>query len=518
MHNAVASVRNICVMLAVLAGLSGASPPAAQVEYRECTITDQHRFQEGAMSGHWGHHLGHLVRTATNGLWFADDSGNDVNETETVRYYQLTGDTTWVFRAEVNNYGTVQQNTATVAVGDTLYSYGVDISGPALVQTWLKTTTMESRSHRFKYIDPSTNYIGAAVSPQGDRIVWWTQVVYGGSPCWWNYTYWNGTTWSQVIKTPITDFVDFSYVLATFSDDSTFHVAGEALGGSINDGQTTWTYALGTGNVVLGHPMTDFEVLPGANLTACDIWFNDRTDDLHIIGNGVGGRLTYYHRHLDGTWPGRADSVGDPETIWRGTRFLDGPDGRLYLVLSTPDGLKLKSIAGDSISGPLPLDSLTTYDLPGDSGFNRVFAVFPERREYQTTPVAGLNFAYPGNDYDFSHIIHHMSLRMTDGSWVPVTGYRDVQEIRLTQNAPNPFNPSTTIRFALPEEGHVQIGIYDLTGRYVRTLIDRTVSAGNHAVRWDGRDSTGRTAASGVYIYRLTTHRGTQTRRMLLAR
>jgi hypothetical protein len=88
----------------------------------------------------------------------------------------------------------------------------------------------------------------------------------------------------------------------------------------------------------------------------------------------------------------------------------------------------------------------------------------------------------------------------------------------LSQNAPNPFNPSTKLRFGLPEAGDVQLVVYDVTGALVRTLVDRPVAAGSHEIVWDGRDAAGREVASGVYIYRLSAKQGIVTRRMVLAR
>jgi len=96
--------------------------------------------------------------------------------------------------------------------------------------------------------------------------------------------------------------------------------------------------------------------------------------------------------------------------------------------------------------------------------------------------------------------------------------------LSLSQNAPNPFNPSTTIRFSLPEAGYVTLMVYDINGRLVRTLVGpaasaaQTFSSGHHEVIWDGRDANGRDVASGVYIYRLAAKQGTVTRRMVLAR
>ncbi|OQB39384.1 MAG: flagellar basal body rod modification protein [Candidatus Latescibacteria bacterium ADurb.Bin168] len=86
----------------------------------------------------------------------------------------------------------------------------------------------------------------------------------------------------------------------------------------------------------------------------------------------------------------------------------------------------------------------------------------------------------------------------------------------LEQNAPNPFNPSTTIRFALPEASHVNLVVYDVNGRAIRTLASGSFSAGMHSVVWDARDDGGREVASGTYLYRIVTDKGTFVKRMTL--
>jgi hypothetical protein len=79
------------------------------------------------------------------------------------------------------------------------------------------------------------------------------------------------------------------------------------------------------------------------------------------------------------------------------------------------------------------------------------------------------------------------------------------KRFELKQNYPNPFNLSTTIEVALPHHSHTKISIYNLLGAHVVTLIDRDLPAGLHRVTWKGTDSSGRTVASGVYLYRVTT-------------
>ena len=84
-------------------------------------------------------------------------------------------------------------------------------------------------------------------------------------------------------------------------------------------------------------------------------------------------------------------------------------------------------------------------------------------------------------------------------------------EFSLGQNYPNPFNPSTEITFALPSPTHVRLGVYNIRGQKVTSLVDRYLGAGSHTVTWDG---TG--LASGIYIYRISTEENTVSRKMLL--
>jgi hypothetical protein len=91
-------------------------------------------------------------------------------------------------------------------------------------------------------------------------------------------------------------------------------------------------------------------------------------------------------------------------------------------------------------------------------------------------------------------------------------------EFSLSQNAPNPFNPSTTIRFALPEAASVSLVIYNQSGQAVRSLLDENRPAGFHDIEWDAKDNNGSSVASGVYIYRLESNLGSEVRRMLLVR
>jgi hypothetical protein len=79
------------------------------------------------------------------------------------------------------------------------------------------------------------------------------------------------------------------------------------------------------------------------------------------------------------------------------------------------------------------------------------------------------------------------------------------------------FGPSTTIRFALGEASDVDLAVFDVRGRRVRTLVaGRTTAAGQHERVWNGRDESGRAVSTGVYFYRLNAGDYSETRRMVM--
>lgn len=88
----------------------------------------------------------------------------------------------------------------------------------------------------------------------------------------------------------------------------------------------------------------------------------------------------------------------------------------------------------------------------------------------------------------------------------------------LEQNAPNPFNSSTIIRFALDEPGEVMLEVFNATGQRVAELARGHRESGQYRVRWDGRDESGRVLSSGVYFYRLVAGRQTASRKLLLVK
>jgi len=89
-------------------------------------------------------------------------------------------------------------------------------------------------------------------------------------------------------------------------------------------------------------------------------------------------------------------------------------------------------------------------------------------------------------------------------------------DFHLFPNYPNPFNPATTLRYALPTRCDVEVAVFNVLGRRVATLVCETQSAGEHTVVWNSTDDKGRTVASGVYFYRVRAGDDVQSRKMVL--
>ena len=116
------------------------------------------------------------------------------------------------------------------------------------------------------------------------------------------------------------------------------------------------------------------------------------------------------------------------------------------------------------------------------------------------------------NDTEIPASVFSQNVHGSQGSVLP-------KAYSLSQNVPNPFNPSTVIGYGIPEgeaEVLVSLKVYNLRGQIVRTLVQERREAGEYRVEWDGRDGSGQRVTSGVYFYRLQAGAFTQTRKMVI--
>ena len=137
----------------------------------------------------------------------------------------------------------------------------------------------------------------------------------------------------------------------------------------------------------------------------------------------------------------------------------------------------------------------------------RINDVHSDHFEYMDRKVA------PGETYHYQiGVIDDNGEFLSPVVAVPIKRYQR----ELAQNHPNPFNPSTEIRFLLPERERVTLAIYEATGRLVRVLVDEMRDYGWHEVAWDGRDDAGNNVNSGVYFYRLRAGKYAESKKMIL--
>jgi len=181
-------------------------------------------------------------------------------------------------------------------------------------------------------------------------------------------------------------------------------------------------------------------------------------------------------------------------------------------VVTTGATITAHAVKNDNLVGTF------TMTADGQFGFMPVYASAPG--ETVTGLQAGEEFYLAVNDITTDEVftwtnngdrieVSELSTANSIGEVLP-EGYS------LAQNYPNPFNPSTSIAFYMPVTGHVKVEIYNVLGRSIAVIFDGQAQAGENKVVWDGRDTNGDATASGVYFYRLTADKYTETRKMML--
>ena len=99
--------------------------------------------------------------------------------------------------------------------------------------------------------------------------------------------------------------------------------------------------------------------------------------------------------------------------------------------------------------------------------------------------------------------------------------YSDERDIlpsnfKLYNNHPNPFNPITTIRYDLPTDELVNISVYDMKGRMVKTLVNGSQNTGQNAIKWNGTNNKNEQMSAGIYLYTIQIGDFRQSKKMVL--
>ncbi len=148
--------------------------------------------------------------------------------------------------------------------------------------------------------------------------------------------------------------------------------------------------------------------------------------------------------------------------------------------------------------------------------YQRVDLTFPYGFHYIFGPIAKGAVGSSTSTIVLAEILNAFGQAVNPGGAVPAPQARG--RLSVEPNLPNPFNPTTTIRFDAPPRGEVRVRIYNLRGELVRDLLNGSVEAGKHRVVWDGTDTSGNSVASGVYVYEVEGFGDRVTKKMALVK
>lgn len=263
----------------------------------------------------------------------------------------------------------------------------------------------------------------------------------------------------------------------------------------------------------------DFQVADNVNFT----WL---TLTIYGIPGGSPGNPTNWQIRDSGRKD--TDLLEDGTTYWWRVRANDTEfNGDWSLSTSfvasagVPPGISLSSFVATEDRGAVTLDWVVDGGLATD-GFHVLRSVDESRGFAQITDDAVLDYeskyAYTDHDILVNMIYFYQIEDVTSGElYGPIRiKVTPPHEFTLTQNFPNPFNPTTTIRYELPQQARVVLKVYNMLGQQVVELVNETQQAGYHTVTWNGRSAVGHAVASGLYIYRLEAGSFSRAKKMLL--
>ncbi|HQY52222.1 MAG TPA: DUF4331 family protein [Ignavibacteria bacterium] len=232
-----------------------------------------------------------------------------------------------------------------------------------------------------------------------------------------------------------------------------------------------------------------------------DIPTTNRTDLVAVFLTGVPG-LT--QRPQDTRTPSEQlrINLGIPPVAFENENRLGVIDGD---VAGFPNGRRLKD---DVIDIALRVVGGVLLGPPFSTGINAQLGDAVQRND-KSFASAFPYLAIPSEGYENSH-----------GTIVSIAANSNQninpEKFGLIQNYPNPFNPSTNIKYNLLKADNVDIRIYDILGKEVRTLVSEKLAPGERVVVWDGMNNNGVAVASGTYFVKLVTSSGVDSKKMLL--
>jgi hypothetical protein len=389
-----------------LSGCASSSLDAkTEASVRIIPLTSRNRNYPGIMWGGWGPHLRALMRNSRDELWFVTDVGPDVQHNEQLIYHRFNGQS-WHETATLNQIPGIQQNVASLMCGDCIYSYGISVREPLYVEECVFDTVSRQQKRCAPLevggakllLPPSCNYVGAALSPAGQKVVWWTTVGINGGEGKWSYIYEGEKGWKGPVVSTLHGFNDFGYVFASFSADGVMSITGQLYRGAYPNG----SFALGAAELRLGEKLEIGRNMHAfstnsmnAGKSAADIWIYGGAT--HVIAETQKGTLAYYFKPRGVPWSECDEPVCVLTNVHR-ARFEESAHS-LSLISGSNDGAELlvrsvrKSVARTSVDWT----RVKPKRIAIEPAFAWPSAVYGESRSYQTTKVKGTSFAISGH-------------------------------------------------------------------------------------------------------------------------
>ena len=155
--------------------------------------------------------------------------------------------------------------------------------------------------------------------------------------------------------------------------------------------------------------------------------------------------------------------------------------------------------------------TVTTLPISSREFLNNVFEETPGNRvtvRFSVSATDGIDTVDVSGD-DRVVYVNRYDYLSTIGVGIPT-------EFALHENYPNPFNPTTTLRFDLPEVSNITLTIYNMLGQKIRTYDMQSTPAGHHTLKWNATNDYGDPVGAGVYLYQLQSKDFVKTRKMVL--
>lgn len=208
--------------------------------------------------------------------------------------------------------------------------------------------------------------------------------------------------------------------------------------------------------------------------------------------------------------------VASPRIV---TAKLQRENTGLYLAFESPVNLggALFRLSGPDLNR-LDAQNLTTMDYQADTWDDQYSGLLISY-DHETISSGEISAVKLSDDPNLDVSLDFVDAADADGRPLQINIKKTAAMpgvFALHQNVPNPFNPSTEIRFDLASAEHVTLTVYNILGQEVVRLVDGNYPAGSHNVIWDGVDGDGRPAASGMYFYRIIAGTDSASRKMVL--